>query len=204
MIETPSDVAFSAAVKAEQTRRGSRRDHEARDLVRPWPNEVTPPLADLLARTTSFFFATASAAGRPHVQHRGGPPGFLAPLDEKTLAFADYGGNRQYVTVGNLSENPYASIFLMEWATRTRVKLWGRARVAEDDPTLFARVDTGAHAGPVERVILFEIDAWDRNCRRHIPMLVDGEAAAAEIRRLEAECARLAAELAARGGEASP
>ena len=116
----------------------------------------------------NFFIGTASTGGWPHVQHRGGPAGFLKVLDDRTLAFADYAGNRQYITVGNLSENDRAFLFLLDPARRQRIKLWGRARVVENDPALVERLfDDGYKARP-ERAILFTIEAWDVNCSSHI------------------------------------
>src|SRR5690606_31514247 len=130
-MSSPADVAFSPTVKAWQTRFGSREAYARRDAKGAWRTTVTPDLAAFIAERDSFYFATAAASGQPYVQHRGGPKGFLKPLDERTLAFADLGGNKQYVTAGNLEENPKAFIFLMDYANRARVKLWGEARVIE-------------------------------------------------------------------------
>ena len=140
MTRPSSDVAFTPAVKAIQARRGSR-DHYAKAEERGgWRTTITPDLADFLAEARSFYLATANADGQPYIQHRGGPPGFLRVIDERTLGFADFKGNRQYITTGNLAENPKAYIFVMDYAQRRRVKLWGRARVVEDDPALLARL----------------------------------------------------------------
>ena len=131
----PSDIAFTPAVKAVQAAKGSRASY-ARMERRGWQTRITPDLAEFLAGLDMFYLGTASADGQPYIQHRGGPPGFLKVLDDRTLAFADFAGNRQYITLGNLSENPKAFLFLMDYANRQRVKLWGTARVVEDDAEL--------------------------------------------------------------------
>jgi predicted pyridoxine 5'-phosphate oxidase superfamily flavin-nucleotide-binding protein len=166
---TPSDIAFSDSVKAAQERLGSRQQYARQAEKRPWPTEVNDDLATFLSRRDTFYLATASAAGQPYIQHRGGPPGFLRVLDRTTLGFADLPGNRQYVTIGNLAENPRAFIFLMDYANQTRVKLWGEARVIEDDAALLARLSDGlALAKPPARAIVFDLKTWDINCRQHI------------------------------------
>ena len=139
MRQYPSDIAFSPAVKAVQAAKGSRASY-AKVERRGWRTRVTPDLAEFLAGLDMFYLGTASAEGQPYIQYRGGSPGFLKVLDDKTLAFADFGGNRQYLTVGNLSENSKAFIFLMDYANRQRVKLWGTARVVEDDAALLGRL----------------------------------------------------------------
>jgi predicted pyridoxine 5'-phosphate oxidase superfamily flavin-nucleotide-binding protein len=163
----PSDVAFTPAVKAVQAAKGSRASY-AKVERRGWETQVTPVLAEFLAGLDMFYLGTARAEGQPYVQCRGGPPGFLKVLDEKTLAFADFGGNRQYLTVGNLSENPKAFLFLMDYANRQRVKLWGTARVVEDDAELLGRLRDPDYPGQVERAIVFTVEAWDVNCPQHI------------------------------------
>ena len=168
MTPPTSDIAFTPAVKALQEQSGSRAGYARMAEKRDWRDTVTPELAAFLAERDSFYLASASAEGRPYIQHRGGPKGFLKALDDKRLAFADFGGNRQYISAGNLSENDRASIFLMDYPNRRRIKLWGRARVVEDDPELLERlVEPGYGANP-ERAILFEVEAWDFNCPQHI------------------------------------
>ena len=193
----PEDVLFSAAVKAEQERLGSR----AKFTDREWATEITDNLRQFLDAIDTFFLATASADGRPYVQHRGGPPGFLKPIGSRTLAFADFAGNRQYITLGHLKENDRAHIFIPHFATQQRLKLWGRARVVESDVLLMERlVDPGYRARP-ERAILFTIEAWDVNCSQHITeRYTQDEIAGAvaglgeRIAALEAENAQLRAE----------
>jgi len=168
-MNTPvSDIAFTPTVKAIQQRLGSRQTYERMEQNRGWQSQVTPDLAYFLAERDTFFFGTANAQGQPYIQHRGGPPGFLKVIDEKTLGFADFRGNRQYITSGNLQDNNKAFIFLIDFAKRRRIKIWGNAEVIEDDPELLAALhDPDYHARP-ERVILFHIDAWDINCPQHI------------------------------------
>ena len=163
-----SDVAFSPAVKAWQEKMGSRAGYARMEQKGGWKDRVTPDLAAFLAERDSCYLATASAEGQPYIQHRGGPKGFLKVLDEHTLAFADFAGNRQYISAGNLSENDRAQIFLMDYANRQRIKIWGRARVVEYDPALLERLADPAYKGRPERAIVFEIAAWDVNCPQHI------------------------------------
>jgi predicted pyridoxine 5'-phosphate oxidase superfamily flavin-nucleotide-binding protein len=162
-----SDIAFTPAVKAIQTAKGSRATY-VRAERRGWRTRVTPELAEFLAGLDMFYLGTASAEGQPYIQYRGGPPGFLRALDDRTLGFADFGGNRQYITLGNLSENPRAFIFLMDYANQERVKLWGTARVVEADVELLERLRAPEYPGKVERAILFTVEAWDINCPQHI------------------------------------
>ena len=162
-----SDIVFTPAARRAQAQRGSARAYDKR-VAAGFPDRVTNELAAFIAELDTAFFATVSAAGAPYIQHRGGPKGFIKVLDEKTLAFADYAGNRQYITISNLAENNRAYLFLLDFAQQRRIKLWGRARVVEDDPALLARLsDPGYRARP-ERVILFTVEAWDVNCSQHI------------------------------------
>ena len=163
-MDEPEDVLFSPSVKAEQERLGSRAGFQDRE----WATEVTQNLAQFLEAIDSFFLATASADGRPYMQHRGGPPGFLKVIDSKTLAFADFAGNRQYITLGHLKENDRAHIFILHHATRQRLKLWGRARVIENDPALMERLVEPAYKARPQRAIVFALEAWDVNCQQHI------------------------------------
>jgi len=168
----PSDVAFTPAVKAIQARKGSRNAYARMETGAGWETEVTPELAAFLAKQNSFFLATASADGQPYIQHRGGPPGFLRVLDATTLGFADFRGNRQYISLGNLSENPKVHLFLVDYATGTRIKVWGEAEVVEDDPALLAELTPKDYDARPEQAILVHVTAWDMNCPQHIPRLV--------------------------------
>ena len=167
MRQYPSDIAFTPVVKAVQAAKGSR-DSYAKAERRGWRTRATPDLAEFLAGLDMFYLGTASAEGQPYIQYRGGSPGFLKVLDEKTLGFADFGGNRQYVTLGNLSENPRAFLFLVDYANRQRAKLWGTARVVEGDAELLDRLRDPDYPGQVERAIVFTVEAWDINCPQHI------------------------------------
>lgn len=200
-IETyASDVAFTPAVKSIQARKGSRESY-AHAEQRGWRTEVDENLAAFLAGANSFYLATASADGQPYIQHRGGPKGLLKVLDRQTLAFTDYAGNRQYITQGNLSENSKAYIFVMDYAHRRRVKIWGEARVVEDDEALTASLMPKGYRARPEQVILFKIAAWDTNCPQHIPQKFDAGDVAAALAARDASIAELEAEVAALKGE---
>jgi predicted pyridoxine 5'-phosphate oxidase superfamily flavin-nucleotide-binding protein len=193
-MDNPEDAMFSPAVKAEQVRLGSRAQFEGR----AWNSEITDDLRQFLAVIDTFFLATASADGRPYVQHRGGPPGFLKTIGSHTLAFADFAGNRQYISLGHLGENDRAHIFIPHFATQQRLKLWGRARVVEGDVELMERLVDPTYRARPERAIVFRIEAWDINCRQHIvPRYTEAEIAPAidrlaqRIKELEQELARL-------------
>src|SRR6202158_4657140 len=199
MSNTPtysSDVAFSPAVKAIQTRKGSRKAYADVEERGGWRSEIDENLAAVLAEANSLSVATASADGQPYVQHRGGPKGFVKVLDKNTLAFADYRGNRQYITQGNLSENPKANIFLIDYAHRRRVKIWGEARVGDDDPALLKSLMPQGYRARPEQVVLFKISAWDTNCPQHIPQKFDAADVAAALASRDARIAELEAELA--------
>jgi predicted pyridoxine 5'-phosphate oxidase superfamily flavin-nucleotide-binding protein len=163
-----SDLAFTPAVKAVQERLGSRRTYARMEQGKGWSRSVNADLAEFIAERDSLYLGTASADGQPYIQHRGGKRGFLKVLDENTLAFADFSGNRQYVSMGNLSENDRAFIFLMDYPNRRRVKLWGRAAFVEDDPELLARLVDADYPAQPERALVFHVEAWDVNCPQHI------------------------------------
>ena len=185
-----SDVAFTAPVKAAQERLGSRAAYARLEREGGFETEITEELAAFVAEQRSVFLATASAAGQPYIQHRGGPPGFLQVLDPRTLAFADLAGNRQYISLGNLSENPRVHLFLIDYANRRRVKVWGEGMVVEDDPGLLARLTPPGSKVRAERAILVRVVAWDANCPKHIPQRLEAE----DVRRaLEERDARIAA-----------
>jgi uncharacterized protein len=150
---------FSASVRAEQQRRGSREKQARRAAAGRFRTELTEETIKFIGERDSAYLATASADGQPYVQHRGGPAGFLRVLDSRTLAFANYAGNSQYISLGNLAENERAFLFLMDYAAQRRLKLWGRARTVSADG---------------EESVVFSVLAWDWNCAQHIPRLVPG------------------------------
>jgi len=192
----PSDVAFTPAVKAQQARMGSRRAYAHMEEGAGWETRVTPELEEFIAEQNSFYLATANASGQPYIQHRGGPRGFLRALDEHTLGFADFAGNKQYITLGNLQENTKAHLFLMDYAHRRRIKLWGELRAVEGDAELNTRLKPAGYKARVERVMLFTIAAWDVNCPQHIPVKIDAADVEAALATRDARIAELEAELA--------
>jgi predicted pyridoxine 5'-phosphate oxidase superfamily flavin-nucleotide-binding protein len=198
-----SDVAFTPAVKAIQQAKGSRDAYAEVEERGGWRTEIDEKLAGFLTEANSLYFATATADGQPYIQHRGGPKGFVKILDKNTLAFADYSGNRQYITQGNLTENPKAYIFVMDYAHRRRVKLWGEARVVEDDPALLKSLMPRGYKARPEQVILFRISAWDTNCAQHIPQKFDAADVAAALAARDTRIAELEAELAMLKGSAA-
>jgi predicted pyridoxine 5'-phosphate oxidase superfamily flavin-nucleotide-binding protein len=195
---TSSDVAFTTSVKALQTRKGSRDAYGRMEARGGWQTRITPDLAGFIAAQTSIFLATANAEGQPYIQHRGGPPGFLRVLDDKTIGFADFAGNRQYITQGNLADNAKAHLFLVDYVHRKRVKIWGEARIVEGDAALTSRLMPEHYAARPEQAILFTVSAWDANCPQHIPQRFDAADVAValaardqRIEALEAEVERL-------------
>lgn len=193
-----SDIAFTPQVKAEQEKRGSRAGYAKMEQKNGWGENVTPDLAQYLAERDSIYLATSNADGQPYIQHRGGRPGFIKALDDKRLAFADFAGNRQYISIGNVAENPKAFIFAMDYRNKRRIKIWGRLEVVEGDDGLMGKlIDPNYDAKP-ERAFVFTVEAWDVNCPQHItqrwteaevaPLV---EAMSARIEELEKEVARL-------------
>lgn len=172
-----SDIAFTESVKAIQTRKGSRDIYAQMEQTDAWQTDITPDLADFVARQRSFFLATANGDGQPYIQHRGGPPGFLKVLDKKTLAFADFRGNKQFITQGNLTENHRAFIFLIDYFNRIRFKLWGNAKIVEDQPDLLAQLmpSVNEYRARAQQVLVFTVKAWDQNCPQHIPQRIERE-----------------------------
>jgi predicted pyridoxine 5'-phosphate oxidase superfamily flavin-nucleotide-binding protein len=163
-----SDVAFTPSVKAIQERLGSRKSYARVEQASGWQTKITPELAGFIEQRDSFYLGTASGDGQPYIQHRGGPAGFLKVVDVSTLAFADFSGNRQYVSMGNLSENDRAFLFLMDYPNRRRIKIWGRAEFVEDDAELLERLVDPAYGARPERAFVFHVEAWDVNCPQHI------------------------------------
>ena len=190
-----SDVAFTPTVKAAQARLGSRAGYAKMEAKGGWQDTITPDLAAFIAERDSAYLATATADGQPYIQHRGGPKGFIKVIDERTLAIADFAGNRQYISLGNLSENDKAHLFLMDYANRRRVKIWGRARMVEDNAALVQELADPDYKAKPERALVFKIQAWDVNCPQHItPRFTHGEIEPA-IGSLKARIAALEAEL---------
>jgi len=193
-----SDVAFTDVVKAIQARKGSRPAYSRMEEGGSWEQSITLELKTEIEAQISVFLATANAQGQPYIQHRGGPAGFLKVLDEHTIGFADFAGNRQYITQGNLEENPKAHLFLIDYANRRRIKLWGTARVVETDPVLLKQLMPAGYRAKPEQVMLFTVTAWDVNCPQHIPQRLEAadvrkaiEARDQRIATLEAEVKRL-------------
>ncbi len=176
-----SDVAFTPAVKAIQARKGSRHGYARMEQAGGWQATISDELAAFIAAQTSVFLATVNAQGQPYIQHRGGPAGFLKVLDAHTIAFVDFAGNKQYISSGNLSENPKAHLFLMDYAHRQRIKIWGEARVVEGDGALMVRLMPEGYAARPEQVILFTVTAWDANCPQHIPVRYEAADVAAAL-----------------------
>lgn len=196
MHEYPSDIAFTSAVKAIQSEKGSRTSYAKMEERGSWQTKVTPELEAFLADLDMFYLGTANGQSQPYIQYRGGAPGFLKAIDEKTLGFADFGGNQQYISLGNLSENSKAFVFLMDYVHSRRIKLWGKARVVEGDAQLENELRDPEYPGKVERVILFEIDAWDINCPQHIHKRFPQREVAPVVEQLQGRVRELEAQLA--------
>ena len=190
-----SDVAFTATVKAIQARKGSRRSYAQMEEKGGWTTVITPELADFIAAQTSVFLATANAEGQPYIQHRGGPPGFLRVLDDKTIGFVDFAGKRQYITQGNLADNPKAYLFLIDYAHRQRIKIWGTARVVEGDVELMKKLMPEGYRARPEQVVFFTVSAWSANCPQHIPQRFDAADVAAALANRDRRIAALEAEI---------
>jgi predicted pyridoxine 5'-phosphate oxidase superfamily flavin-nucleotide-binding protein len=202
--EYPSDVAFTPAVKSIQEQKGSRGGYARMERSTGWQTRFTSELTEFLRDLDMFYLGTANAEGQPYVQYRGGSPGFLKVLDEHTVGFADFGGNRQYITLGNLSENKKAFIFLMDYANSQRIKLWGTARVVEDDAALLEKLRDPDYPGKVERAILFTVEAWDVNCPQHIHQRFSKRQIAPVVEQLQKRIADLESEVAILKSSPSP
>lgn len=200
MLTYSSDIAFTPTVKAIQSRKGSRANYARMEERGGWQTAITQDLTTFIAAQTSVFLATVNADGQPYIQHRGGPPGFLHVLDAHTIGFANFTGNRQYITQGNLVERPKAHLFLIDYAQRRRVKVWGEARLVEDDDSLTERLMPPDYKAKAEQALLFTVKAWASNCAQHIPQRFEAADVATalaardqRIEELEAELARLRA-----------
>lgn len=190
-----SDIAFTRTVKAIQQERGSREAYARMEAGGGFRTEIDERLIAMLAATNTAYLGTANADGQPYIQHRGGPRGFIRVVDARTLGFADYVGNRQYVSTGNLQDNDKAFLFLMDYARKARIKIWGRARFSTD-PDLIARLMPDDYQARPEAAVLFEIAAWDINCPQHIPVKFDADLVSAALAERDEEIERLKAELA--------
>jgi uncharacterized protein len=207
MAKPASDIAFSDRVKAVQSQRGSRAHFERSEARGGWATAFNPEIIRFIGQVTTVYLATASADGQPYVQHRGGPPGFLRVIDSTSLGFVDFKGNRQYITTGNLAENPRAHLFLMDYQGQQRVKLWGRARIIEGDDALAQRLFPEGYQARIEQVMLFDVAALDINCSQHIPQMFHAGHVAqtiqqfqARIREMDGELTHLKAQMAAMTG----
>ena len=190
-----SDVAFTPTVKAIQTRKGSRRAYANLEQAGGWQTEITPDIGAFIEAQTSVFLATTNAEGQPYIQHRGGPAGFLKVIDAHTLAFVDFAGNRQFITAGNLADNPKAYLFLIDYANRRRIKIWGTAKVVEGDEVLVAQLMPPDYKARAEQVILFTVSAWDSNCPQHIPQRFEAAEVAVALKARDEQIAALEAEV---------
>ena len=195
-----SDVAFTDTVKAIQARKGSRAAYARMEAGGSWERSITAALKAEIEAQTSVFLATANSGGQPYIQHRGGPAGFLQVLDEHTIGFADFAGNRQYITQGNLEENPKAQLFLIDYAHRRRIKIWGTARVLEGDEALLHRLMPTDYRARPEQVVLFTVSAWDVNCPQHIPQRFEAADVRKAIESRDQRIAALEAEVKRLGG----
>ncbi len=193
-----SDIAFTPSVKAVQSRKGSRAAYARMEEGGSWDTRITPDLTAFIAEQRSFFMASANLDGQPYIQHRGGPPGFLRVLDDHTLAFADFVGNKQYITLGNLAENPKSQLFLIDYTSRRRVKIWGTARVVEDDADLMAQLKPEGYRARSQQIIVFSVEAWDSNCPQHIPRRYEAADVEAMLAQRDARIAELEEALRAR------
>ncbi len=178
-----SDVAFTPAVKALQGRMGSRSAYTRMENGAGWQSAITTELKSFIEAQVSIFLATANAEGQPYVQHRGGPAGFLRVLDEHTIAFADFAGNKQFISQGNLSENAKAQLFLIDYAQQQRVKIWGEATVIDNDPALLSTLMPTGYRARADRLMIFKVTAWDANCHQHIPIRYEAAYVNVEIER---------------------
>ena len=191
----PSDVAFTDTVKSIQVRKGSRAAYERMERGGSWNQSITPELKAEIEAQSSIFLATANALGQPYIQHRGGPAGFLKVLDEHTIGFADFAGNRQYITQGNLRDNPKAHLFLIDYQNRRRIKIWGTARVIENDDALLQSLKPTNYRARVEQAVLFTVSAWDVNCPQHISQRFEAADVRAAIETRDQRIAELQAEV---------
>lgn len=197
------EIAFTPEVQAAQEQRGSRQAYE-RYIAKGSANDsITPKIEEFIAQLDGFYLGTVSSNGYPYIQFRGGLPGFLKVLDQKTLGFADFSGNAQYITVGNLSGNDKAFLFLMDYRNRTRIKVWGRAQFLEGDSALIEQLRIPEDPGEIKRVILFHIEALSENCPQHIPIRYSVAEVEAMMAPLQARIAELEQQVGDRSDHSS-
>ena len=194
-LQYASDIAFTPTVKALQARKGSRRAYAHMEEAGSWKTTITPELESFIAEQRSVFLATVNAEGQPYIQHRGGPPGFLRVVDQRTLGFVDFAGNRQFISTGNLQENAKAHLFLIDYRQRRRVKVWGEAHMVQATDELLAQLMPQGYKARPEQVLLFNVHAWDANCPQHIPVRFEAEDVHAALQAKDARIAELEAEL---------
>lgn len=168
MKEYVSDIAFTETVKNIQKQKQSRNTYAHMEQRGSWEDTVTDKLANFISQRDSFYMATVNAEGQPYIQHRGGPAGFLKVIDNKTIGFADFSGNRQYISYGNLLDNNKVCLFLMDYPNRKRIKIWGTAKIIEDDKEVIDQLVVADYKGTAERAFIIRIEAWDINCHQHI------------------------------------
>lgn len=195
MLDPSSDIAFTPTVKAIQAERGSREAYARMEANGGFRTEIDERLIAMLGVVNTAYLGTVNADSQPYIQHRGGPRGFIRVVDERTLGFADYVGNRQYVSTGNLRDNDKAFLFLMDYAHKARIKIWGRARFTYD-PAVIAQLMPDDYKARPEAAVLFEISAWDINCPQHIPVKFDADQVAAALAERDGEIERLQQEIA--------
>jgi predicted pyridoxine 5'-phosphate oxidase superfamily flavin-nucleotide-binding protein len=164
------DLTFTTSVKAAQEKYGSRRNYARLEGGKPDFYGLGDAEQDFIERRDGFYMATVNAEGQPYIQFRGGPPGFLKILDDTTLGFADFRGNLQYISIGNLSENKKAALFLMDYASQTRLKILATVEVkdAKDAPELMEKLIVPGYKAKIERAIVLHVEAFDWNCPQHI------------------------------------
>lgn len=201
MVKNYAEIAFTESVKRQQEQYGSRQQYGRMDRLARGTT-LTFAETEFIAARDGFYLATVGEHGHPYVQFRGGPPGFLRVIDSQTLGYADFRGNRQYITVGNLDQNDRAALILMDYANRSRLKIYARIEVihANDRPDLIGKLRTPGYDAEIERLMLLHVEAFDWNCPQHItPRFTMEEIQAMNaplyehVAKLEAELTRLRA-----------
>lgn len=190
-----TEIAFSPAVKAIQERYGSREMYQRMEESGPENDKLIPRLTEFIQERESFYLGTINETGWPYIQFRGGAAGFLKVLDESTLGFADFGGNCQYLTIGNLSVNDKIFLFLMDYKNRRRLKIWGRGKVEYNNLELIEQLRVPGYEATAERAIIIQVEAWDWNCPQHIPVKYSQEEVAEIIAPLQARIEELEKQL---------